>query len=148
MKSLGAYAIRQALRDRDAARVLIGIETYNAQLLDSAANTAARILAERSDIAQTGSSDAHTVDAVGLGATIFPGNTIQQLLAALWTATTQVQRGPQWGPARILGMWAVRKVALSMSMSSNRRPDGVQGRNYTARALTGNQVQVDEALPV
>ena len=146
MKSLGAYAIRQALRDRDAARVLIGIETYNAQLLDSAANAAARILAERSDIAQTGSSDAHTVDAVGLGLTVFPGNTIQQLLAALWTATTQIQRGPQWGPVRIAGTWAVRKLALGVS--SGFRPGRAQRNRYAEKALQGDTAQVDEALSV
>ena len=106
MHSLGAYAIRQALQDRDAARILIGVETYNAMLLDRSSNDAAKILAERSDIAQTGSSDAHVVEAVGLGATQFPGRTVSELIAALWTGTTQVRKGEEWGMARVIGSWA------------------------------------------
>ncbi|MGC1378817.1 MAG: PHP domain-containing protein [Anaerolineales bacterium] len=118
MHSLGAFAIRQALRDPDAARILIGIETYNAMLLDRDSNDAARILAERSDIAQTGSSDAHIVNAVGLGATVFPGDTVLQLAAALWTGATQVRKGPEWGPVRVLGSWA------ACSMMKNARLSG------------------------
>ncbi len=116
MHSLGAYAIRQVLQDRDASRILIGVETYNAMVLDRSCNDAAKILAERSDIAQTGSSDAHVLEAVGLGATIFPGNTTQQLIAALWTGTTQVMKGPQWRAAHVIGSWAahylLRKIHL------------------------------------
>ena len=104
--SLSAYSIRQALRDPDAARILIGIETYNATVMDRGCNQAARILAERSDIAQTGSSDAHVVGAIGLGATLFPGHSLKQLIAALWTGTTQVWKEPEWGFPHILGSWA------------------------------------------
>lgn len=116
MHSLGAYAIRQALRDRDAARILIGLETYNAMVLDRSSNDAAKILAECSDIAQTGSSDAHVVEAVGLGATIFPGNTVQHLVAALWTGTTQVQKGPQWGAAHVIGSWAAHYLLRNLRL--------------------------------
>lgn len=120
MHSLGAYAIRTALRDRDAARILIGVETYNAMLLDPDANDAARILAERSDVAQTGSSDAHVLDAVGLGTTYFPGHTPQDLVAALWTGTTQVRRGEHWGMAHVIASWAAHylmsKVRIPVRM--------------------------------
>jgi len=133
MHSLGAYAIRQTLRDRDAAHILIGIETYNAQLLDCTANDSAKILAERSDIAQTGASDAHFIDAIGLGATIFPGNTIQQLEAALRTATTRVRRSPHWNPAHILGTWAVRRLAFKIS--SHFRPDETWGNTIPMQNL-------------
>lgn len=116
MHSLGSYAIRQALRDPDASRILIGIETYNAMLIDRSSNDAAKILAERSDVAQTGSSDAHVLDAVGLGATIFPGDTLEHLITALRTGTTQVRKGPEWGAAHVLGSWAahylLRKTAF------------------------------------
>ena len=118
MHSLGAFAIRQVLRDPDVARILIGIETYNAMLLDRDSNDAAKILAERSDIAQTGSSDAHIVNAVGLGATIFPGDTLFQLVAALWTGTTQVRKGPEWGAARVLGSWAACSLMKNVRLSS------------------------------
>ena len=105
MKSLSAYSIYQALSDYEVERILIGIETYNATTLDREGNTAAKLLAERTSVAQTGSSDAHVLEAIGLGATIFPGETAADLLAALWTGTTQVRTGPEWSPARVLGKW-------------------------------------------
>ena len=116
MHSLGAYAIRTALRDRDAARILIGVETYNAMLLDPDANDAARILAERSDVAQTGSSDAHVLDAVGLGTTYFPGYTSQDLVAALWTGTTQVRRGERWGMTHVIASWVAHYLMSKMRL--------------------------------
>jgi predicted metal-dependent phosphoesterase TrpH len=106
MKSLTAFSIRRALRNSDLAQILIGIETYNATTLDRESNHAARILAELSDVAQTGSSDAHVLEAIGLGATIFPGSTVADLVAALWTGTTQVRKGVEWGAAQVLGKWA------------------------------------------
>ena len=106
MKSLSAYSIRQALRQDDTARILLGIETYNATALDRDGNHAAKILAERSFVAETGSSDAHVLEAIGLGKTIFPGNTIPDLIAALWMGTTQVQKGPEWSAVQTLGTWA------------------------------------------
>jgi predicted metal-dependent phosphoesterase TrpH len=105
MKSLSAFSIRQALRNQQTARILIGIETYNATTLDREGNVAARILAERSGVSQTGSSDAHVLEAIGLGATIFPGRTISDLIAALWTGTTSVQKGAEWGRVRVLSKW-------------------------------------------
>lgn len=106
MKSLSAYSIWQALRNYETERILIGIETYNATTLDREGNTAAKLLAERTSVAQTGSSDAHVLDAIGLGATLFPGKTIDELVTALWTGTTFVQKGPEWGAARVLSSWA------------------------------------------
>ncbi len=106
MKSLSAFSIRQALRREETARILLGIETYNATALDREGNHAAKILAERSGVAQTGSSDAHVLEAIGLGATIFPGQGVGDLVAALWAGTTQVRTGPEWGAAQVLGKWA------------------------------------------
>lgn len=105
MKSLSAYSIYRALRDHEAERILIGIETYNATTLDRESNLAAKTWAERLGVAQTGSSDAHVLEAIGLGATIFPGNTIPDLVAALWTGTTRVRKGPEWSPAQVIGSW-------------------------------------------
>ena len=106
MKSLSAYSIRQALLDQEAGRILIGIETYNATTLDREGNEGAKILAERWDVAETGSSDAHVLEAIGLGATIFPGETLADLVAAFWLGTTQVRKGPEWSAAQTLGLWA------------------------------------------
>ncbi|MEI7845552.1 MAG: PHP domain-containing protein [Chloroflexota bacterium] len=123
MKSLSAFSIREALRTEDTARILIGIETYNATTLDRDGNIAARILAERSGVSQTGSSDAHVLDAIGLGATLFPGNTIPDLVSALWTGTTQVKKGPEWGAGRVLGSWV---TSYLLSVPAHLNPSMVQ----------------------
>lgn len=123
MKSLSAYSIFRALRDPQVEKILIGIETYNATTLDRAGNLSAKIWAERLNVAQTGSSDAHVLEAIGLGATVFPGHTISDLVAALWTGTTQVRKGPEWGTAQVLGKWAANylmsaPVHFSMAQQS------------------------------
>lgn len=106
MKSLGARSIFRALLDRDIRRVLIGIETYNATTLDRKGNLTAKAWAKRLGMAQTGSSDAHILEAIGLGTTLFPGNTLQDLTAALRAGTTRIHRGPEWSSAQVLGKWA------------------------------------------
>jgi predicted metal-dependent phosphoesterase TrpH len=110
MKSLSAYSIRQALNDYQAERILIGIETYNATALDRESSHNARAWAERLSVSQTGSSDAHVLEAIGLGATIFPGKTIPDLVAALWMGATLVQKGPEWSAVETLGKWAASYV--------------------------------------
>ncbi len=110
MKSLSAYSIRCALRLAETAQVLLGIETYNATSLDRLGNHAARILAERSDTAQTGSSDAHVLDAIGLGATIFAGENMDDLISALKQGTTRVQKGAEWSAIQIVSKWAASYV--------------------------------------
>ncbi len=105
MKSLSAYAIRQACRHERAARVLIGIEAFNATTLDRDSNTWANNLANRLGLAKTGSSDAHVLGSIGSGATWFPGHTAADLLGALRTAQTEVRRHAEWSPLRTLGSW-------------------------------------------
>ena len=106
MKSLSAFSIRQALRDEETARILIGIETFNATTLDREANLGANILAEWLGVAKTASSDAHVLDAIGLGVTVFPGQTEADLVKALRSKTTSPHKKKEWGPVRILGSWA------------------------------------------
>ena len=107
MKSLSAYSILRALRKKDVARILIGIEAYNATAIDRMSNHYARILAERLDIAHTGSSDAHVIEAIGLGATEFDGHTAQDLIAALQAKNVRIRKQKEWNPAHILGSWAI-----------------------------------------
>lgn len=111
MKSLSAASILQALHHPEASRILIGIETYNATTLDRESNQHAQTLvAEHPDIAQIASSDAHTLQAIGLGATEFPGHTAAELLDALWIGATDVRRGAELSSARILGTWAINYI--------------------------------------
>ena len=106
MKSLNAFSITQALRDPEAARILIGIETYNATTLDREGNTSAKIWANYMGIGQTGSSDAHVLSAIGLGATIFPGNSVSDLVNALLNQSAKIQKGPEWSGLAVIGKWA------------------------------------------
>jgi predicted metal-dependent phosphoesterase TrpH len=111
MKSLSRTSIRNAMQHREASRILLGIETYNATALDRESNAHAQVLAtEHPDLTQVGNSDAHTLETIGLGATEFLGYTAANLLDALWVGATEVRRGMQLGSARILGSWALSYV--------------------------------------
>ena len=115
MRSLSAYSILKALRNPDAARVLIAIESYNATVIDRMSNHYAGILADRLDIAQTANSDAHVVDAIGLGATGFPGHTASDLTNSLQNGTTTIHKKKEWNSVQILGSWAARYVGSAFS---------------------------------
>jgi predicted metal-dependent phosphoesterase TrpH len=119
MKSLSAYSILRALRNKDVARILIGIESYNATALDRWSNHYARILAERLNIAKTASSDAHVVEAIGLGSTEFDGHTAQQLLHALQTRNVRIRKQKEWNSAHILGSWAFHYLSSTFARFVN-----------------------------
>lgn len=119
MKSLSAYSILKALRDLDSSRILIAIETYNATTLDRISNRYARILADRLDIAQTASSDAHVVEAIGLGATEFDGHSVQDLVAALRNGKVRIRKQKEWNAVRILGSWAANYVGSAFTRLAN-----------------------------
>ena len=111
MKSLSGPSIIRALDHPETSRILIGIETYNATALDRESNLLAeKLWAQCPRIAQVGNSDAHIVQAIGAGATEFPGNTAVNLLDALWVGATGVRRGVQMSSAQILGSWAIKFV--------------------------------------
>jgi hypothetical protein len=111
MKSLSGPSILRALDHPTAARILIGIETYNATALDRGSNrNAQRLAAQLPGIAQVGNSDAHVLQAIGLGATEFLGDTAAHLLDALWIGATEVRQGAQLSSAQILGSWAIHFV--------------------------------------
>jgi len=119
MKSLSAYSILKALRNPDVARTLIAIETYNATTIDKMSNHYARILAERLDIAQTASSDAHIVEAIGLGVTEFDGHTAQDLVDALMRRDVRMRKQKEWNSIRILGSWAANYVGSAFTRLAN-----------------------------
>jgi predicted metal-dependent phosphoesterase TrpH len=115
MHSLSSFPIMKALRDPDVAKILIAIETYNASILTKASNGYARILADHLEIAQTGSSDAHTLHMIGLGATEFPGHTRKDLLTALRDGQTVPRHGEERSAIRILGSWALNYAGRVIS---------------------------------
>lgn len=115
MRSLSGYSILMALRNPDAARVLIAIESYNATVIDRMSNHYARILAGRLAIAQTANSDAHVVEAIGLAATGFPGYTASDLIISLQNGTTTIHKRKEWNSVQILGSWAARYLGSAFS---------------------------------
>jgi len=119
MKSLNAYSILTALRNVEVAKTLIAIETYNATSIDKMSNHYARILADRLDIAQTASSDAHVVETIGLGSTEFDGHTAQHLIDALKKGDVHIRRQKEWNSARILGVWAAQYVGSAFTRLAN-----------------------------
>lgn len=106
MKSLDFYSIRKAARHPEARRILLGIETYNATAIDHPSRMFAESLAHRIGLAQTGSSDAHSLETIGLGATEFPGASAADFQRALQEGTTIPKRKAPWGLLRIAGNWA------------------------------------------
>ncbi|MBC7875738.1 MAG: PHP domain-containing protein [Anaerolineales bacterium] len=114
MKSLSARSILKALRNPAVAETLIGIETYNATALDKMSNHYARILANRLNITQVGNSDAHVVEALGLGATEFEGNSAADLLSALKNGKTRIRKQKEWSAFRILGSWGMRYIESAL----------------------------------
>ena len=115
MKSLSAYSILKALRNLDVVQTLIAIETYNATAIDKMSNHYACILAERLDMTQTASSDAHVVEAIGLGATEFDGHTAQDLITALRKGNVRHHKQKEWNSVRILGSWAAKYVGSAFT---------------------------------
>ncbi len=119
MKSLNAYSILRALRNVEVAQILIGIETYNATTIDKMSNHYAHILGSRLNLAQTASSDAHVVEAIGLGATEFDGHTAQDLIDALQTGNVGQRKKKEWNSVRILGSWAANYVGSTFTRLAN-----------------------------
>ena len=119
MKSLNAYSILRALRNVEVAQILIGIETYNATTIDKMSNHYAHILGSRLNLAQTASSDAHVVEAIGLGATEFDGHTAQDLINALQTGSVRQRRRKEWNSILILGSWAANYVGSTFTRFAN-----------------------------
>lgn len=119
MKSLSAFSILKALRDPDVTQILIAVETYNATTIDKMSNHYARILANRLNIAQTASSDAHIAEAIGLGATEFDGCSARDLIRALRRGTVRQHRNKEWNTARILGSWAANYIGSAFTRLAN-----------------------------
>ena len=110
MKSLSVSAIARALRNPKVAETLIGIEAYNATALDRVGISTARLMTSHLHLTSVGNSDAHVLDAIGLGATEFAGTGAADLLSALRSGRTSIRRQKEWNTIRIIGSWAVNYV--------------------------------------
>ena len=81
--SLKPEAIRAALQKPELARVLLGVEVFNAGLIQLSGNEVGQKLADELPLARIGSSDAHLLGMLGKGATFFRGSTTRQFRRAL-----------------------------------------------------------------
>ena len=119
MKSLNAYSIKKALRHPEVAGILIGLETYNATTIDRLGNHYAHILGEHLNITKLGNSDAHVLEAIGLGTTEFTGHTVEDLIKAIRSGETVIHKKKTWSAARILGSWAVNYITSTFTRLVN-----------------------------
>jgi len=81
--SLTPQTIRRALQTPELAKVLLGIEVYNAGMINLSGNQVGLHLADELPVARIGSSDAHYLGMVGKGTTMFNGSTIQHFRLAM-----------------------------------------------------------------
>jgi predicted metal-dependent phosphoesterase TrpH len=87
--SLRTSIIRSALQDRNLAETLVGVEVFNAGMVQLGRNREARELAMEIPVAQVGNSDAHLLWMIGKGATAFDGTSELDLRRALVNRTTK-----------------------------------------------------------
>jgi predicted metal-dependent phosphoesterase TrpH len=86
-----------------------GLEVYNASLIADRANGRAYDLAEGSGRAIVAGSDAHTAATVGLGVTLFPGRTAEDLRQAIVSRST-LPSGRGWSTRQYLALLTQREL--------------------------------------
>ena len=99
------------------------IETINAGLVTPGSNRYAAWLAQRSGMAVTGSSDAHTAGALGTGFTHYPGQSGDDLRQAIIAGTTQAEGG-RW-PLKEYVVFLKHVKKLKVMPSSATRPSSI-----------------------
>lgn len=85
------WVLRGLLDDPDPRVHPDAIETFNPTALGRPWHRRVVAFADRHGLAHVGNSDAHALDAVGIGATAFPGRTFADLRAAIAAGTTTHQ---------------------------------------------------------
>jgi hypothetical protein len=100
---LSRWVSSASLETLDAlASRLDGLEACNASFAGLGSNVRAHSLNRaRYGLAETGGSDAHTLEAIGSSYTAFPGTTAEGLIAALRARTTQARFG-YWSLAAVV----------------------------------------------
>lgn len=93
VNSLNFNTIRESLKDKDVARVLVGIETFNGGLVYTRRNNYVVDECQQLPLAQLGNSDAHILSLIGQGSTLFIGSTAADLRKSLENGTTIPQQG-------------------------------------------------------
>lgn len=94
--------IRAVLQNTEAAKVLVGVEAYNAGAILSRNNPFIKKEAQSLPMAQLGSSDAHILKMVGSGSSWFEGKAAEDLKLALINHTTIPQFGSGMSPIAVI----------------------------------------------
>jgi hypothetical protein len=113
--SLSADVIRAALQAADLARVLVGIEVWNAGLVRRGGNLRAQALASEQAVARVGNSDAHLAWSIGFAATRFRGHTAAHLRSALELHTTEAVLRQRTLAAAYIARWTLRKASMALA---------------------------------
>ncbi|HTX90179.1 MAG TPA: PHP-associated domain-containing protein [Anaerolineales bacterium] len=122
--SLSGQTIRETLRDPRVARILVGIEIFNAGIVHRKGNKHAQALARTLPVAPIGSSDSHLIWTIGKGNTEFAGRTAADFRRALESRTTTVRIGKEVSPVGLILGW-VRGFLLRKAgwVECNFRPE-------------------------
>lgn len=102
VNSLRFETIREVLTYPEAAKTLVGVETYNGGLVYTRSNSKVETESRSLPLAQLGDSDAHILRMIGTGSSWFEGTTAQDLKAAILNRTTTPRRGTGLTGAAVL----------------------------------------------
>ncbi len=124
VKSLRFSTIAETLQNKDAARILVGIEAFNGGLIITRGNPLIQKMAGVFPLAQVGGSDAHLLKMIGQGSFWFEGNTIQELKNAILNYTTIPRHGHGLSTATVVTSYIPAFLLKLMGwVSWNAAPD-------------------------
>ncbi|MBI5876431.1 MAG: PHP domain-containing protein [Chloroflexi bacterium] len=115
IRSVGARGIRRVMRDTRTGISFDGIEVMNPSIAGRVIAGKARRFNAEARLPETGGSDAHTLDLIGSGHTLFEGHSAADFKASLAASRTQAG-GAFWGGPeyRALAKIARRQMYKSM----------------------------------
>jgi len=104
--SVQRRVLQEALKDPNVRHTLLGIETFNAGLVDKASNLKAAAAGRELPLAWIGSSDSHTLWMTGRAVTLFQGHTSVDLIQAIQQRQTVPLIVKEISAAGLLAGWA------------------------------------------
>lgn len=118
--SMGHAGLRNRCAGPECDWPVDAIEIFNASLWLPQCNTQAARLAEEVALPTCGGSDAHHLATIGLGYTLFPGHTADDLRRAI--SARQVRAGgASWGLVRnvqFIGLWLLSQTQRALRPST------------------------------
>jgi predicted metal-dependent phosphoesterase TrpH len=118
--SLQEEVIAAVAADPLLRHVVLGIEVYNASLLDRESLSRAHEIARRTDLVPVATSDAHVAWNVGAGAIAFAGHTAQDLRASLEQRRTSIMQRERPGVLRLWSSWVRQRAAYALGGLASR----------------------------